>query len=362
MGIWCLDWLRLFWPSMTAYIFWPPWLILSSAMVISYVLPGSRAAAATQNIGQSWLGLLFFSGLIAAPLKLSLLILGSLKIISTPIQPSALIILGSATFTFSLGICLYGAVHARRIKIKNYRLALKKGDGKLDNIRIALISDLHIGYTIGYRQVKHMANAVNSLNADMVIIAGDFLNNDVREINSPEKMASTLSSIKAKYGVYLILGNHDIHDGAESLPLPTGHPLTLLCEQSGICLLQDESLLVADSFYFLGRMDASYKQRRPMAHLTSELNKNFPLIAADHQPRNLEEAAENGVCLQVSGHTHNGQFFPYNLLINPSFPCPYGYWQQANTQFIITSGIGYWGPPMRLGSDSEVVCLDISFK
>ncbi len=130
-------------------------------------------------------------------------------------------------------------------------------------------------------------------------------------------------------------------------------------------ILEDEAVLVADSFYVIGRKDPTSVPRggarTPLSVILSGLDKSRPLILLDHQPVHLEEAAAAGIDLQLSGHTHNGQVFPVNLINKGIYELNWGLLKKGSTWFYVTSGAATWGPPVRLGSTSEIVLFQMTF-
>ena len=136
---------------------------------------------------------------------------------------------------------------------------------------------------------------------------------------------------------------------------------------SGIILLEDETVLTDEGFYIAGRRDPSKSEKEGHDRLTpsellEDLDKTKPVIVIDHQPGELEELAEAGADIDLSGHTHDGQIFPGNLTVKLAWENPYGVKQVGNMTSFVTSGAGVWGPPMRVGTDSEVMIIDVNFK
>jgi predicted MPP superfamily phosphohydrolase len=169
-----------------------------------------------------------------------------------------------------------------------------------------------------------------------------------------QNMAEELRTIKARYGVFAINGNHEHY--AET-PTATADYL----KSAGIKVLRDEVCLVDSSFYIVGRDDRSNSQRKSLAELVKGLNQSMPRILMDHQPNYLEEAEKNGIDLQISGHTHNGQFFPGNFLVKYMNELAYGYSKRGKTHYYVSSGLGLWGPQYRIGTQSELVVINLKY-
>jgi predicted MPP superfamily phosphohydrolase len=168
--------------------------------------------------------------------------------------------------------------------------------------------------------------------------------------------AGNLGRLNAPLGVWAITGNHEYIGG----DLEEFHRRI---EADGIRLLMDEEVLIGDAFYVIGRKDRSAARRgdgrKSLEELTEGLDRSLPLIMMDHQPFNLEEAEASKVDLQVSGHTHNGQIWPGPLVIKRIYENGYGLLHKGKTAVVVTSGLGIWGPPLRLGTKAEIVSIEL---
>lgn len=264
--------------------------------------------------------------------------------------------LGLAVIFLVITLMAYGTWNAGNLRVTSYDIAIPKQAGSLQQLHIALISDTHLARLDDQRQ-KKIIETVNSLDPDIVLIPGDIAD----DIDLFEKlgMAADFQKIKSKYGVYASFGNHDYSSDDIASIIDR-------LDKAGIKLLRDSGVKVADSFYIIGREDRSYemysgKKRMELSRLMQGLDSELPVILLDHQPSALKEAEEAGVDLQLSGHTHQGQLFPINLITNQVFTVDYGHLQTGNLQVIVTSGAGTWGPPVRIGTSSEVADITVSF-
>ena len=183
-----------------------------------------------------------------------------------------------------------------------------------------------------------------------MLLAGDTF--DDRDITILKKQKETLKAIRTKYGVYGVLGNHEYYSGNLDEMIKTFH-------EANIEILRDEVVEVA-GVYLVGREDVR-KTRKSLKELMHTVDLEKPVIVLDHQPVSLEEARESGVDLQLSGHTHRGQFFPNQLITKRMYEVDYGYLAKEDLQVIVSSGYGTWGPPVRIGSQSEIVDIKIKF-
>jgi predicted MPP superfamily phosphohydrolase len=159
-------------------------------------------------------------------------------------------------------------------------------------------------------------------------------------------------------GLYAITGNHEfIGGGSRTIPY---------IESKGIRVLKDETVTLPGGIQLIGRLDRDSrryfgKERTPLRELFKNIDLSKPVIVLDHQPFRLEEAAQNGADLQMSGHTHNGQLWPLNHLTRRMYELSYGYLRKGSTHFIVSSGYGLWGPRVRSGSRSEIVLVNVTF-
>ncbi len=245
-------------------------------------------------------------------------------------------------------VIVFGVVQAREVHPVTYELKIPK---QAPDLRAVLVSDSHINKTKGSGFVAQLVADINSLNPDIVFLAGDIF--DDRDISILKREKDTLKGVRAKYGVYGVVGNHEYYSRnlSESLAV---------YEEANVRILIDE-VVQLENFYVAGRNDVSQK-RQDLGELLQGVDKNKPVILLDHQPVALDEAQANGVDLQLSGHTHKGQFFPNNLFTKRIFEVDHGYLDKGGLQVIVTSGYSTWGPPVRIGSQSEIVDLHIKFE
>lgn len=218
-------------------------------------------------------------------------------------------------------------------------------------LRIVAISDLHLGYGIGKGEFEKWIDLINAENPDIVLIAGDIIDNSVRPLNEGD-FAESFDKIKAPMGIYTCLGNHEYISGLSG-------SLGFI-SKTGVHMLRDSVALVDSSFYVIGRDDRSNPNRRPLKDLVAGLDRSKPIILLDHQPYNLEEAEANGVDIQFSGHTHQGQVWPISKITKQLYEKDHGYIKKGNTNIYVSSGIGIWGGKFRIGTQSEYVVIDVN--
>ncbi|MDR0798578.1 MAG: metallophosphoesterase [Dysgonamonadaceae bacterium] len=220
-------------------------------------------------------------------------------------------------------------------------------------LRIVAISDLHLGYSIGKTELDEWVEIINAEKPDIVLIAGDIKDNLTKPLLE-QKMDVSFRKIKTKYGVYTVLGNHEYIGDTTQIS-----QMLAFMQSAGITVLRDSATLINDEFYLIGRDDRTNEKRKPIAELVQSLDRSKPIILLDHQPFHLEEAEQNGIDLQFSGHTHHGQIFPISLITNLMYEQSHGYLRKGDTHIYVSSGIGIWGGKFRIGTQSEYVVIDL---
>lgn len=237
--------------------------------------------------------------------------------------------------------------------VKEVYVTLPKpaGDGR-DSLTIVMMSDLHIGEVIGKEMVQKYVALSNAQHPDMVVIVGDVIDYESR-FAEKAYVEEDLQRLQAPMGVYIVYGNHEYRANRFAKKR--------WLEKTGATLLIDSVVMPDSAFYLVGRDDRVNKKRAPLHKLLEGVDTSKPVIVLDHQPWSFAEMAMNGVDLGLHGHTHNGQLWPYPLLMKLIYECPYGYGRKGPTQYYVSSGIGIAGPPYRVGTVSELVVLHIRF-
>lgn len=286
---------------------------------------------------------------------------------------STFVITGFVCMALIILISVYGILHVGTIKVTPYEVTVNKKVKDMDSLKIILLADTHFGYSINCRHAQKMVEKINAQDPDIVCIAGDIFDNDYDAISDPEGVCNALKSIKSRYGVYACWGNHDLDE-----PILAGFTfggkkkdqadprMEQLLRDANIHLLTDEAELIDDKFYVVGRNDSSRThklggQRLSPAQLTKDLDLDKPVIFIDHQPKQLQETADAGADLDLCGHTHDGQIFPGNLFIHLFWENSFGYLKKDKMHNIVTSGVGVWGPDMRVGTNCEICPITVHF-
>ncbi len=374
---WLIKWVEccseIFKKRLVRYLIVGIYIFFASSFIVGFFLP----FRSIKIVGNYWLGVVQYILLFVIWFDLIRIILLKWKLINEKIihARKTFILVGILCFLVVGAFSTYGVIHAKKIVVNSYQVQIDKKVDKFSNLKVALVSDLHLGYNSSLSHVKKMVKLINESDPDVVVIAGDIFDNSYEAIYKPDKIIQEIKKIKTKYGVYAVYGNHDIDEKIlagftfswkknKNLNDPR---MTSFLEKANVKLLRDESLLIDDSFYLVGRIDyhkygMEVEKRKTIEELVSSFDKSKPIILIDHEPYELEEIAKAGVDLDLSGHTHNGQMFPSNVFIKFIWKNPYGLLKVDNMYSAVTSGVGVYGPNMRVGTTAEVMVLDLSFK
>lgn len=362
------NWLRFKVPFAVVYLF------MALSPVIAFLLPKSAVAIVIRRISTYWIGIMLYSLLYVVLFDLLRLIAKHTKLKNTLLfSRGSVISIGSVVVACAVATCLYGIFNARNIKINEYSVTVNKSCGSDKHLKAVLVADLHMGYAIGVDHITNMVEKINQQDADIVIIAGDIFDNSYDGMDDPEGIKAQLKSIKSKYGVYAVYGNHDIDEkilmgftfdwGGKQL---NSEKMTNFMKECNIKLINDESVLINDEFYLVGRRDTDKPgtedgTRAEISELTKDLDKTKPIFVLSHEPDELQKTADAGADIDFSGHTHDGQLFPGNLTIGLFWENPCGMIKKDNMYSIVTSGVGVYGTFMRVGTDAEICSVDIDF-
>lgn len=362
------NWLRFKVPFAVVYLF------MALSPVIAFLLPKSAVAIVIRRISTYWIGIMLYSLLYVVLFDLLRLIAKHTKLKNTLLfSRGSVISIGSVVVACAVATCLYGIFNARNIKVNEYSVTVNKSCGSDKHLKAVLVADLHMGYAIGVDHITNMVEKINQQDADIVIIAGDIFDNSYDGMDDPEGIKAQLKSIKSKYGVYAVYGNHDIDEkilmgftfdwGGKQL---NSKKMTNFMKECNIKLINDESVLINDEFYLVGRRDTDKPgtedgTRAEISEHTKDLDKTKPIFVLSHEPDELQKTADAGADIDFSGHTHDGQLFPGNLTIGLFWENPCGMIKKDNMYSIVTSGVGVYGTFMRVGTDAEICSVDIDF-
>lgn len=264
-------------------------------------------------------------------------------------------ITSSIIITYTL---MVGFINNLNTKVVELDLTIPKRQSHLDKLKIVMASDIHLGTTITHKKIEKLIKLINVQKPDIILFAGDILDEDPSfvEFNG---MGTPFLTLQAKYGVWGINGNHEYIGGIGNAEK--------FIKSIGINLLSDSVATIDNAFVLIGRDDISKSRftnygRKSLNELVGNVNPNLPTILMDHQPFKLDETAQYPIDLQLSGHTHYGQLFPFNFITDFVYEKSWGYLQKGNTHFYISSGFGVWGPPIRTVNRSEIVVINLKFQ
>ncbi len=264
----------------------------------------------------------------------------------------------SAVIMGVIVICIRGAWNAWNPIIRKYDIQLNKLADREEPFRIAVVSDLHLGHIVDNKYLNILVDRINTLDVDIILLPGDVID-DSAEPFIHKGMAEVMSGMKSRLGIYAVLGNHEYYGGQIEAYVKS-------MNAHGMHVLMDQSVLVDNQIQIVGRKDRTAESmglngRLRVEELLTDLNPTMPIIMMDHQPHQLGTIANAGVDVLLSGHTHRGQMMPFHWITGRMFELDWGYLRKDNFHAIVSSGFGTWGPPIRLGSRSEIVELTIRF-
>lgn len=277
-----------------------------------------------------------------------------------------------AVVSFTILMSVYGIVNAQNLKVTTYDVTVDKSS-KQDELNVVLIADLHLGYSVGVKQMERMVNKINELQPDVVVVAGDIFDNEFSAIYNPVRLAEILRGINSKYGVYAVYGNHDIEEDIlcgftfsddDVTQVTSIKEMDDFIENCGFTFLYDEAILINDDFYIYGRPDEERPNfgndsRLEAEKITEGLDLSKLIICVDHEPHDQKKLSAAGVDVDLNGHTHAGQLFPGNIIINFFWDIAYGYKNFDGMHNIVTSGVGLFGPNMRTFTKAEIAQVKI---
>ncbi len=257
----------------------------------------------------------------------------------------------------SIVLIAAGFINALVPRIQRYEISIAKSAGEIREMKIAAVSDIHLGSIIRKRSIKQLSEMLKSLEPDIVLLLGDIVDGEIGPVLRDD-LLQYFHCPACRAGLWAITGNHEFIGGAQqTIPY---------IESKGIRLLNDTIVTLEGGIQLVGRLDRDSrrfygKERKKLSEIMSSADLSKPVILLDHQPFDLDEARKNGVDLQLSGHTHNGQMWPLNLLTRKIYELSHGYMKKGDTHYIVSSGFGVWGPRVRLGSRPEVLLVTLKF-
>ena len=258
---------------------------------------------------------------------------------------------GFITSVIIIGLTFtYGYINYRHPKINNIKLTLN--DKGQYHLKILAFSDLHLGNGTRKKALQRYIKMINAQSPDLILIGGDLIDNGVAPLYK-QNMNEEIAELKAPLGIFMVPGNHEYYSGInESAKFICG---------TQIHLLRDTVVTLEGSLQIIGRDDYTNKRRKSLKELMSTCDRNKPTILLDHQPHHLSETQAEGINLQFSGHTHHGQFWPVSWITDKIFEQSHGYKKWGKSNIYVSSGLSLFGPPFRIGTQSDMVVFNIIY-
>jgi hypothetical protein len=343
--------------------------IIGLGLLIPATLIGARLGLGKLTWpGYLWLAVMFYLLVILALLEVPMLIAKRVAI-RRPVRAGAapppdepegpespdrrlLLARGAAIFAGLTAASLtgYGVRTALSVpRVDRVRIDLAKLPRTMDGLRIATVSDIHLGPLAGRAHAERIVSVINSVDADIVAVVGDLVDGTVAELGAA---AEPLREIRSRLGAYFVTGNHEYYSGVDEWVAEVA--------RLGMRPLRNERLEL-DGIDLAGVDDlAGGETGGPdFEAALADRDPSRPVVLLAHQPVVVEDAARHGVDLQLSGHTHGGQIVPFNLLVRLEQPVVSGYGSFDGTQLYVTNGAGFWGPPVRVGAPPEVTLVEL---
>lgn len=342
-----------------AYVSWHVWRLLPFSIPVKLsillIMFGALACMVFQfksdnlplgmattmyEVGNSWLIIMFY-------LFMAFLVLDIGRLFH--LVPAAWIKDNAITSIVLTGLMLVtfigGNIHYHNKQRQEIQLTTDK---PLEHpMKIVMLSDMHAGFHNRRSEIGRWVDLINAEHADLILVAGDLIDGNVR----PLKAQGTVEELRRfNAPVVACLGNHEYITGIDKA-------LALL-DDAGIRVLRDDTVSIGN-LIIVGRDDRSNRGRKSVEELMKTVSRDKYIVLLDHQPYKLEEAEQNGVDLQLSGHTHRGQVWPLNWVTKKIYECDYGQWKRGKTDYYVSSGIGIWGGKFRIGTDSEYAVITI---
>jgi uncharacterized protein len=309
--------------------------------------------------GSFWLSAMLYFFMIVVLIDLVRLINLALPVIPASwlndIAKTRMVLFTGSIIVVTL-VVLSGHINTWYPVINRLEISLDGRDSQMDAFTMAVVSDIHLGTLTSKHRIRKMVSRINSLEPDIIVLAGDILDEDVGPVIHKD-LGSAIKDLDAPLGVFGVTGNHEFIGGIdEAAEYLTSH---------GIKLIRDSVVKINNSFYLAGREDLAISQftgmnRKSLEDLMKMAEDDLPVIMLDHQPYNLDRSAAAGVDLQLSGHTHHGQLWPFNFITRAIYSISRGYGEIEGMKVYVSNGIGTWGPPVRTGSRPEIVLLTVN--
>ena len=320
-----------------SFLFWAMALMLFVSMLMRDIQIPTTIAKAMFNLGSIWMVFTLY-------MVLALILFDCTKIFIPTMRWSFLYALG-----LTAALLIYGYYNYRHPNIEKIDITLDKPFNG-EEIRIAAISDVHLGNGTDKQALQRYVDVINAQKPDLILICGDLIDNSIIPVEQ-QRMEEELRELQAPMGIYMVAGNHEYISRIKQ------------CEEflqkTPITLLRDSIATLPCGIQIIGRDDRHNHRRKSLEELLDRVYSARPIIILDHQPYNLAEVDAAGVDIQLSGHTHRGQVWPLSLLTDYIYEQSHGYRKWQNTHIYVSSGLSLWGPPFRIGTNSELAIITV---
>ena len=343
IGLPILHWLRRIF-SIPYWLFALIWLGPALSLSASYLISSSKLKTWLHRLGECWFGVFIY---LSLAFLLEAFILCIASVAGANVTARQHIVSGWLALAAFVLCYLWGVFNAMHIRTKRLHIDLPLPH----EIKLVLLSDLHLGFFTGPKMLPRICKAILQEHPQAVLLAGDNFDMEYEALRDPQLQQTALAGLCAQVPVWAVDGNHDllVEDARKEAFL----------KDCGVRLLRDES----DDLYgltLLGRRDVTDERRKGPEQVYPALAGRHPLVVLDHNPSGFREAWTHGADLVLSGHSHGGQTFPGNLIQRMFMSHPiYGHYQQGRKHLVVTSGAGFWGPPLRVGVNNEIVLLSL---
>jgi uncharacterized protein len=344
--------------SIYLYVF----LFLSLSFIIGRVVENfwlGQPASFLIWTGAFWLGAMLYLILI-----LVLIDMARLLNLVVPLIPGYWLenitqtkkIIFAGTISTVLFIIISGHINTWYPRINRLVVDLDGKKSEMSHVNMVLVSDIHLGTLTSKNRIKKMVDRINGLDPDIILLAGDILDEDVGPVIHRD-LGSSINDLYAPLGVFGVTGNHEYIGGVDEA--------TRYITSHGIHLIRDSVIKINNSFYLAGREDMTInrftdRNRKEVEELLQQVEEDLPVILLDHQPYKLERAAVAGADFQMSGHTHHGQMWPINFITRAIYSVSRGPGEVNGMKIYVSNGIGTWGPPIRVGNRPEIVFIRVN--
>lgn len=316
-------------------LFWVVAVMLFISMAMRNVELPPVVARTMFNVGSVWLVFLLYATLLVALFDVAHLIFPTFR----HGLPIALCI--------TLVIMIVGYVNYRNPRIAEIEI---ESEHIPHDIRLAVVSDVHLGYGTDRKKLERYVELINGQNPDVILIVGDLIDNSIRAV-CEQRMEESLSRLSAPLGVYMVLGNHEYISGVDET-------ISFL-SKTPIVVLRDSVVMPCEGLAIIGRDDRMNRRRRPISDLVQSVENNNIKIVLDHQPYDIAKSDSLKVDIHLSGHTHRGQVWPLSWLVDAMYDQSHGYRKWSTTHAYVSSGLSLWGPPFRIGTNSDMAIITL---